>query len=166
MTDSRFHSLAEAYADATRLFVSRLEQFTDESATRASTDGGWTPAQVGVHVALTNGLFSGVLTGAMPMAAPAPPGFTETFSFETIPSKIKTFPQLEPPATATRDGAIAQVQATGAQVADAIRAVPADWAGYCVTLPFGTLSMTQFAEFATRHVHRHLQQLDRSAGSN
>jgi hypothetical protein len=48
-------------------------------------------------------------------------------------------------------------------VCKAISSVYADrGAGHCVTLPFGTLSLFELADFTTAHVLRHISQIERT----
>jgi uncharacterized damage-inducible protein DinB len=165
MSNQGLGQAADAFEARTKDLVARLERFSDDAAIRHPAEGGWTPAQIAWHVALTNDLFTGVLTGAMPYASPAPAGFKETFSFDSIPPKLKTFPMLEPPVTATKSEALSRLQASTTNVASAMRGLSEERCGYCVNLPFGTLSMRQFGDFAVAHVVRHTKQIERAVAS-
>jgi hypothetical protein len=123
----------------------------------------WSAAQVGWHVAVTNEWIAGVLTGATPMAQPAPAGFKESAHALTVPDNIKTFPALEPPAVVGRDSALEKLRGSGQQMSKAIASLtPERGGGYTVTLPFGTLSLYELADFAAGHVARHIAQIDRA----
>jgi len=143
-------------------FALRLRDCHASAAEDAPGDGGWSCAQIGWHVAKINEWIAGVLTGADGSAKPAPAGFKESFNPDGIPPKLKTSSAFEPPAVVGRDLALERLRASGQHVAKAIASLtPERGANYCVTLPFGTLSLFEVADFAARHVGRHAAQLDR-----
>ena len=97
------------------------------------------------------------------MAQPAPAGFMETFNPKALPAKIKTFPSLEPPAVVSAEVALERLRASGHHLSKAIASLSAErGAGHCVTLPFGTLSLFELADFTTAHVLRHISQIERT----
>lgn len=161
---NRIHASATAFQTASDALVSSLEGLSDEAARRTPTGGGWTPAQIGWHVAATSDLLAGMLTGDIPGAVPAPPDFSENPAiFTTVPSKVETFPVLQPPASAERVPAIAKLKASAAATVKVIEALQADRAsGHVVQLSFGHLSLYQLCEFIAAHVARHQAQLDRA----
>jgi hypothetical protein len=123
----------------------------------------WTAAQIGWHVATTNDWIASVLIGTTPMAEPAAPGFKETLHLMTLPEKIKTAPTLEPPAIVGRDSAMEKLRASGQHMSKAIASLtPERGAGYTVTLPFGTMSLFELADFASGHIARHIAQIERT----
>lgn len=123
----------------------------------------WTAAQIGWHVATTNDWIAGVLIGTTPMAEPAAPGFRETIHMHPLPDKLKTSPALEPPAIVGRDSAMEKLRASGQHMSKAIASLtPERGSGYTVTLPFGTMSLFELADFASGHVARHIAQIDRT----
>ena len=76
---------------------------------------------------------------------------------------MKTSAGLEPPAVVGRDSALERLRASGQRVSKAIASLtPQRGSGYCVSLPFGTLSLFELAEFAARHVLRHVAQVERA----
>ncbi|HEV3484858.1 MAG TPA: DinB family protein [Vicinamibacterales bacterium] len=164
---TRIQTSATAFKTAAESFVSALERLSDESATTQPKDGGWTPAQIGMHLALSNELFAGILTGAVPMAQPAAADFSEDAQvFSRVPNKITTFPTLVPPAGVQRAEAIERLRRANQQVLSAIQSLPEDRAvGHCVQLPFGTISLYQFADFTGAHMVRHTAQLQRALAS-
>jgi hypothetical protein len=100
------------------------------------------------------------------MAQPVPPGFTESFSSKVIPGKAKTFASLEPPSVVSCQAALEKLRASGHHMSKAIASLtPERGAGYCVTLPFGTLSLFELADFTASHVVRHVGQIERTAGT-
>ena len=67
---------------------------------------------MGYHVAITNELFAGILTGAVPMAKTAPSGFTENPDlFASAAARgPTTLPPLEPPSVAARAEALSNAR--------------------------------------------------------
>jgi hypothetical protein len=123
---------------------------------------GWSPAQIGCHVAITNAWITDVLTGAAPAAQPVPEGFCESFDIRTLPSKLKTSARLEPPSVVSIEAAVERLRVSGARLSKAIASLTRERGlGYCVTLPFATMSLFELAEFATSHAARHAAQIDR-----
>jgi len=153
-----------AFTTAMTHFQQVLERLDDEAARRAPADGGWSPAQVAWHVGQTNELLAGVITGDVPMATPAPAGFSENSGvFSGVPDRVKTFPQLEPPADVTRADALAKLKGSIPAYLAALQGLTSERAsGYCVDFPFGKLSLYQMAEFTAAHVTRHQRQVERA----
>jgi len=148
---------------AQNLLASKLRDAPAPVAERRPDIDAWSAAQIGWHVAQTNDWVAGVLTGSIPMAEPAPPSFKETFHTKVLPEKLKTFPSLEPPAVVGRDSALERLRASGQNMAKAIAALSPDrGSGYTVTLPFGTMSLYELADFAAGHVTRHIGQMERT----
>jgi hypothetical protein len=147
--------------------IAALERLNDAAAIHPPAGGGWTPAQIGYHVVMTNDFLAGILTGAIPRAVPAPPGFQENSSlFSGLPDRVTTFPALEPPAAATRAEAIAKLRESTAQTVKAIEGLTADRAsGQVVEFPFGRISLYQLVEFIGGHVMRHHAQLQRATAT-
>jgi hypothetical protein len=124
---------------------------------------GWSPAQVGCHVALTNEWIAGVLKGDVPSARQVPEGFVEEFDASRLPSAIQTVPALEPPIVSSLEAAVDRLRTSGHELSKAIASLSHErGTGYCVTLPFGTLSLFELADFAASHVTRHIGQIERS----
>ena len=153
---ARFHAAHNA-------LVGRLRELPPEMAEHRPGEEGWSAAQIGYHVATTNEWVAGVLDGSTPMAQPAPAGFTEGFNPKAIPPKVKTFPSLEPPSVVSCEVALEKLRASGHHLSKAIASLSADrGAGQCVTLPFGTLSLFELADFTAAHVVRHFGQIERT----
>lgn len=161
---NRVHASVSAFKTANDALIGALERLNDEAATRSPQAGGWTAAQIGCHVAITNDFLAGVLTGAVPVAIQAPAGFAENPDvFKNVPTKIDTFPQLHPPTAATRADAIATLRKSAGNTVKAIESLDPERATkYCVQFPMGMLSMYQLADFVAGHVVRHQQQLQRA----
>jgi hypothetical protein len=110
---------------------------------------------------MANDWAAGVLTGATPLAQPAPAGFTERFSPVDVPRQ-KTFP-LPAPTIIGAEAALDRLRASGHRMAKAIASLtPERGAGYCVTLPFGTISLFELAELTTAHVARHTNEVHKA----
>jgi hypothetical protein len=163
MSADRAATILARFQNAHNAFVGKLRELPPESAERRPAAEEWSAAQVGFHVATTNEWIAGVLDGSTPMAQPAPEGFAETFNPKSIPAKVKTFPSLEPPAVVSAEVALERLRASGHHLSKAIASLSAErGAGNCVTLPFGTLSLFELADFTTAHVLRHINQIGRA----
>jgi len=165
--DDRIRNAVSSFEDANTRLVRMLEGLNDEAATKAPADGGWSAAQVGYHVAMTNELFAGVLTGAVPLAQPVPAGFAENPNvFSTVPSKVETGPPLQPPAGTTRHDAVAKLRSAQPAIVGAMKALTAERAaGHIMQLPFGPITLYQAAEFMGPHTTRHIAQVERVTSS-
>ena len=164
---NRIHATVSAFLSASERMIAAMERLNDAAAVHIPETGGWSAAQIGYHVASTNEYLAGILTGAIPRSRPAPDGFQENpHVFSGLPSKIKTFPSLEPPADATRAQAAAKLHDSTTRVVQAIEGLTAERAaGEVIDFPFGVISLYQLAEFLTRHVLRHETQLQRATAS-
>src|SRR4029453_460351 len=70
-----------------------------------------------------------------------------------------------PPPPVRRDAALERLRASGQHMSKAIASLtPERGRGYTVTLPFGTLSLYELADFGAAHVTRHCGQLERAVG--
>ena len=163
MSADRVTTILARFQSAQNAIVGKLRELPPESAEHRPAAEAWSAAQIGFHVATTNEWIAGVLNGSTPMAQPAPAGFAETFSPKSLPAKIKTFPSLEPPAVVSAEVALERLRASGHNLSKAIASLrAARGAGHCVTLPFGTLSLFELADFTTAHVLRHISQIERT----
>jgi hypothetical protein len=154
---ARFHS-------AHNSLVGKLRAMPPAAAEHRPAADAWSAAQVGFHVATTNEWIAGVLDGSMPLSQPAPAGFVESFNPKSISARIKTLPSLEPPAVVSSEVALERLRASGHHLSKAIASLSAERGmGQCVTLPFGTLSLYELADFTTAHVLRHVHQVERIA---
>jgi hypothetical protein len=158
----RVKKIAEAFKAASAELATKLENLPQDAAGRRPQDGGWSAAQIGWHVALSNDVFSNVISGAMPMAVPPAADFAEDWTRIAIPAKIQTFPILVPPDETPRDEMLAKLRGSADRLLQAIESMPPDRATMCVQLQFGTMSLYQFGEFAGAHVRRHIGQLERT----
>ena len=151
---ARFHA-------AQRALISQFRELPPGAAESQSASGAWSAAQIVCHVAMANEWTADVLTGATPLAQPAPAGFTERFSPVAVPRQ-KTFP-LPAPAVIGGDASLARLSASGHRLAKAIASLtPERGTGYSITLPFGTISLFELADLAAAHVVRHIEQVERT----
>lgn len=163
MSADRVTTILARFQSAQNAIVGKLRELPPESAEHRPAAEAWSAAQIGFHVATTNEWIAGVLNGSTPMAQPAPAGFAETFSPKSLPAKIKTSPSLEPPAVVSAEVALERLRASGHNLSKAIASLSTErGASHCVTLPFGTLSLFELADFTTAHVLRHISQIERS----
>lgn len=157
----RIQSLADELDAAHDRLVGALQAIGPEAGIQNPPDGGWNAARIGVHVAITNEWAVAVLRGDAPGAQAAPEGFSENWASIVIPGRVQTFPQLVPPEDATVAAALHRLELTAAHVSAAVRGLTEQRASMCLTLPFGTLSLYQLAEFIGLHSDRHLGQIQR-----
>lgn len=165
--NERLSATAQSIRAAEQRFLAALDALEADAARKRPDDGGWSPAQIAWHVAQTNEVLAAVITGALPMAQPAAPDFKETeWSAMTIPARIKTMPQLEPPDAVSTQEVIDKYKASVKLVLAAVESMPEERAGQVLSMPFGTLSMYQVGEFVFRHTERHRAQIDRCVQAN
>jgi hypothetical protein len=159
----RIRTAADAFKRASDAFIATLEALDDESASRPSHEGGWSPAQVGWHVGESNRLTAAMLLGDL-AGARRNDGFAEDSTvFSRIPAKAETpIPALNPPERVTREDALTKLRWSVVPMLKAIETLTPDrGANYTVKFPFGLINLYQFAEFAGLHVGRHQKQLER-----
>jgi len=165
--DDRIRNIQSVFGQANDQMIARLQALDDATATRGPADA-WTPAQIGLHVALTNEFLSAVLSGGVKeMSIPRPDGFTETLASLQLPDKVKTFPVLEPPAGTSKADAVARLRQSAEVFARALPTATSErCAGTCIKMPFGVVfSLYEVGEFATGHIHRHIRQVNRTVGA-
>ena len=165
MSADRAATILARFNSAHNDLMWRLRGCATEAAEHHVGASEWSPAQIGWHVALCNELFASILTGEKPIATPAPAGFQETFDARQLPSKVKTSASLEPPETIGIDAAIERLRTSGHHLAKAIAGLtPERGSKYCVSMPFGTLSLFELADFSAGHAGRHAAQVQRAMG--
>ena len=123
----------------------------------------WTPAGHASHLALTNDVFYGVLTGGGPLAAFA--GQSEfpddKWSMDAPPTGVVAPGILIPPPGLGRAAAAAQLRASAARLKPAMAALDDTRAALCVQFPWNVVSVYQMCEWAGGHTLRHLSQVNR-----
>jgi hypothetical protein len=140
MTDTLTHEARVAgiltrFDDTAARLVARLEGAGDRSA---PADGGWTPAQIGAHVAMVNSSLASVIDGSGPGATPPPDGFVE---------------------------AVRDLKADTAKLRTALSGLTPERSRLCFTHRlFGMMTLYQVGDFAIAHMIRHNQQAKRVIG--
>jgi hypothetical protein len=159
---TRIADLLSRLSEATSRFTARLER-AGERGERTTT--GWSPAQIGAHVALVNNSFASVIDGSAPVAAPPAADFTERDWAEiasAIPPALEAPSRLQPPSGVTTAEAVAMVRESAARLAAAITALTPERGAYCFNNRIvGTVTLYQTAEWAIAHTIRHNQQAKR-----
>jgi hypothetical protein len=159
---------AEAFEAAMARFLSRLESAPAEAAERPAEGGGWSAAQIGWHVAATNEGFAALVDGSRPMARAPEPGFEETPFADIqsrVPDKLEAPDMFAPPASVTRDEALARARASAQRFATAYRALDEQRAGWTIKSILGLLTVAQVGDWAVAHVIRHNAQAKRALGA-
>ena len=156
-----------AFAAAMDRFLARLENADEAVAERVPADGGWTPAQIGWHVAKANAVFAGVLNGTIPAAEPAPPDFVEPEwppIVQRLSGRLQAPEGFHPPEGVTHADAVARLKRSKEAVRAALAGLtPERGAGFVLRSPLAgsTLSLYQLGEWATAHVIKHNVQVKR-----
>lgn len=148
---------------------SRLAARIEDAGVRARlATTGWSPAQIGAHVAMVNREFAGLIDGSAPHAAPAPEGFVERPWPEItkgIPERVEAPSRVAPPAEISGEEAAALVRQSATHLRTAIAGLSPDRARYCLTSRVvGTITLYQVGDWAVGHMIRHNQQAKRILG--
>ena len=170
MTHSaRIAELTTSFNESMTRFLSRLDAASSAQLEATPAAGGWTGAQVAWHVGIINEAFAGLIDGSIPNARPAPEGFTETpwsAIAEQVPAKLDAPERFHPPASVTRDDALAKVRASQQRMVDALAGLDESRAGLTVKSTVGTpINLYQVGNWAAAHVARHNAQIKRIIGA-
>lgn len=160
--DERIRRIVSEFRDKHREVLSELEGVEEAAATRPGPDAGWSPAQIGWHLATSEQRMAAALAGERPIAQPAAPDFREDWDAVNLPPKAKAAAALEPPPDVTRSHAVESLRSAQERVVSALEGLTPERATHTIAFPFGTLSLYQTGEFLTRHLDRHLGQLRRA----
>lgn len=159
MSADRAAAILARFNAAHNYLIGALRELSPSLAEREPADGSWNAAQIGCHVAMANEWTASVLTGTMPLASPCAAGFVERFDPKSVPWNTKTFP-LDPPEIIGTDHAIERLRSSGHHLCKAIASLTEErGAGFCVSLPWGTLSLFELAEYTAEHAARHSAQI-------
>jgi DinB superfamily len=165
---ARVDLVLAGFAEAHGRLVARLEGATDDEAVRPPSGGGWTPAQIGAHVAAFDSLLARMVSGELPYARPAPPGFVECPWPEiqsTLLGPLTAPPRLVTPVDTTRPATLKALKVGGADVIRAFRSLTPERAVLTVThAPVGTLTLLQVGGWIVAHTIRHNAQMKRALG--
>lgn len=173
MMDTRQHAaritqLRESFAEANQRLLARLRDASDEAAERPEA-GGWSAAQIGVHVAAVTTRFAGMISGAVPAATPVDAAFRErawTDVAASIPDRLEAPAAAVPPPAVRRADAMSALEAAGERMGLALEALsPERGDRMGITHPIvGAISVYQIGEWATAHIIRHNRQAKRALG--
>ena len=84
----------------------------------------------------------------------------------SIPPGRRRF-RCRPPAVIGGEAALERLRASGHHLVEGHRVAHAGaWRRLCVTLPFGTISLFELADFTVAHVARHIEQVERTRNRN
>jgi uncharacterized damage-inducible protein DinB len=171
MTDplaSRVERVLAGFADANRRLVARLESASETEAITTPVAGGWTPAQIGAHVATFNAILAGYVSGARPGARPAPVEFVERPWAEiqaTLTGPFSAPQHLEPQGDTTGAASLAALAAAADQVAAAFSDLTVDRADLTISHPrVGAITLLQAGDWIVAHTIRHNAQMKRVLG--
>jgi len=161
MAVDRAVSILARFNAAQNALISQFRELAPGQGEHQPAQGAWSAAQIVCHVAMANEWAAGVLLGTTPLAQKAEPGFRESLNPIDVPRQ-KTFP-LPAPAVIGAESALDRLRSSGHRMSKAIASLtPERGAGYCVTLPFGTISLFELAELTTAHVTRHADQVEKA----
>jgi hypothetical protein len=98
---TRVRQLRESFASANERLVARLRGASDEAAERHNPDG-WSPAQIGWHVAWVSTRFAAMIAGDSTGPLPLPESFQERPWGDiaaSIPDRLQAPAAAQPPPT-------------------------------------------------------------------
>ena len=158
MPADRAASILARFNAAHNFLVARLRELPPRLAERGG-DNAWSAAQIGCHVAMANDWTADVLLGTSPVAKGVSEDFQEELDLGAVAWNAKTFP-LDPPDVISCDHAVERLRSSAHHLSKAIASLTTErGTRYAATLPIGTLSLFQLAEYAVAHVSRHSAQL-------
>jgi hypothetical protein len=164
MSVDRAASILARFSAAQTALASQFRELPPGAAEHQGADGAWSAAQIVCHVAMANEWTADVLSGRNPIAQPAPDGFAERSAPVPVPRQ-RTFP-LPAPAVIGCEAALDRLRASGHKLSKAIATLTSErGSGYCVALPFGTISLFELADLTANHVARHTVQVERALTS-
>lgn len=160
--DTRITAAVTSLESATAAFIAYLAQLP-EAVTVATLPGGWTPAGHAAHLALTNSVFVGVITGGGPLTpGPGTSDFSDgRWNLDAPPTDVIAPSILVPPAGIGRSDALANLRQSVDRLSSAIKSIDPALAATCVKLPWAMVSLYQMAEWGGGHTMRHLTQVSR-----
>lgn len=161
MHDARVRAAALSLEAATQAILGFVNTMPESRATDVLV-GGWTPAGHVWHVALTNDVFTGILTGRGPLTAgPGVSDFPDAEWNFNAPARAAAPDILLPPADARRDSAERRLRESATRLRPPIESLDPVLATQTVQLPWARVSVYQVVEWAAGHTLRHLSQVGR-----
>jgi uncharacterized damage-inducible protein DinB len=165
---SRVERVLAGFRVANARLVARLESASDGEAATPPAAGGWTPAQIGTHVATFNMLLAGLVSGARPGAKPAPPDFVERPWADIQAALTDSFnaPQsLHPPVDTTRTASLTALGQSAEAIESAFSGLTEERSVLTISHPrIGTISLVQAGDWIAAHTIRHNAQMKRALG--
>ena len=163
--EARVGEILTRFDDTAARLIARLERAGDRDA---PPDGGWTPAQIGAHVAMVNNSFASVVDGSGPGATPPADGFVERAwadMVRNVPERNQAPARFVPPATTAIGDAVRDLKAGTAKLREALSGLTPERSRLCFTHRlFGAMTLYQVGDFAIAHMIRHNQQVKRVLG--
>jgi len=161
MAVDRAVSILARFNAAQTSLIAQFRELAPGQGEHQPAQGSWSAAQIVCHVAMANDWAAGVLMGTTPLAQKAEPDFRESLNPIDVPRQ-KTFP-LPAPAVIGAESALERLRSSGHRMSKAIASLtPERGGGFCVTLPFGRISLFELAELTTAHVARHTAAVEKA----
>lgn len=165
---ARIQRMRTAYRAAHDRLVARLRQAPGDLVERMPEDGEWSAAQIGWHVAIVDGVFADLVSGARPSER-LPADFCERTWTEIvagIPQKLDASSGSLPPTAVTRQEALTALALSAQRLDAALEGLAEDRASrFGVThRAVGTITLAQIGDWATAHTIRHNAQAKRVLG--
>jgi len=164
---ARVAGLRESFTAANQRLLQRLRDAGAEG--ECVRDGGWSPAQIGWHVAAVTTRFAGIISGDVPGAQPVAPDFRERPWAEIVPTiaaRLQAPAIVQPPTDVSCRQAIAELEAAGTRMLASLDGLGSERASsHGITSPIvGAINLYQVAEWATAHTIRHNKQAKLTLG--
>ena len=170
--------MLEPTAHAARVadILSRLDETSGRFAARLEKAGsrgeqaseGWTPAQIGVHVALVNQSLASIIDGSGAGALPPADGFVEQSWPEIVsrlPARNESPSRFVPPTSASIGEAVSQLRSSTVRLREALTSLTPERSLHCFTHRLaGPMTLYQVGDFAIAHMIRHNNQAKRTLG--
>jgi len=163
----RMQRIRRHYREAHDRLVARLRGAEEDALQRPPADGGWSAAQIGWHVAAVDGLFAGLVSGAIPGAKELEPGAAVRPWQEIaagIPDKLDANKRVQPPPAVPRDQLLEALEAAADRMDAALASLSEErGARFALAHPvIGIVPLAYVGEWATAHVIRHNAQAKRT----
>jgi hypothetical protein len=162
---ARVADILSRFDETSGRLLARLEQAGERGEW---ADSGWTPAQIGAHVAMVNRSLASVIDGSGPGASPPAEGFVERAwpdIVRNVPERNEAPARFVPPPSTSLASAVTDLRSSTAALRDALSRLTPERSRYCFTHRlFGTINLYQVGDFAIAHMIRHNQQAKRVLG--
>jgi len=164
---ARVAQLRDAFTAANQRLLQRLRDAGAEGD--RARDDGWSPAQIGWHVAAVTTRFAGLISGEIPGAQRVAADFRERPWTEIVPTiapRLRAPASVQPPPDIRSREAIAELEAAVTRMLASLDGLGSERASsYGITSPVvGAINLYQVAEWATAHTIRHNKQAKLTLG--